>query len=250
MKLLLKRLLNTFGYDIVQVPYPDSLGRKLSDLLRKESVNVVFDVGAHHGEFAMSLRRIGYSGHIHSFEPVADSFSVLQSRASRDQSWFVHHLALGAAAGNRQIHVTCGSAMASFLNSSSYGSSQFERDSQVIHDEEVSVARLDAIFLSTVQGIEAPHCYLKLDTQGWDLEVMEGAKGCLQAICAMQSELSLKPIYDGMPTYLESLETLVNMGFSVAGMFAVKHDSSGAMIEVDCLFINTKAAHLQGTGTL
>lgn len=248
MKLIVKRILNTFGYDIVRRPYPDSLGRHLSNILKSENVNVVFDVGAHYGEFAKLLREIGYLGVIHSFEPVEESFSILQSCANRDQNWVAHKLALGSRPMRQQIHVTRGSSMSSFLDPNRFAREQFVKDSRVSYDEEVCVERLDAVFFSLVEGIEEPRCYLKLDTQGWDLNVMEGASACLNNIYAMQSELSIRPIYDGMPTYIESIEALGKLGFAVSGIFPVKHDSNGAMIEMDCVLINLPLTNPGATG--
>ena len=237
MKLLFKRLLRSWGYDIVRVPYPNSLERHLAYILETKCINVVLDVGGHHGEFAASLRNAGYRGVIHSFEPVSASFTILQARASRDKKWIAHKLALGTSSGERRIHVTSGSSMSSFLNPNAFARAQFMSDSQILHDETVKVSRLDLEFAAIASCVEEPRCYLKLDTQGWDLEVLNGASGCLDKIYAMQSELSIRPIYDGMPTYVDTLQTLSTLGFGVSGMFPVKLDTCGAMIEVDCVLV-------------
>lgn len=239
MKSLIKQLFNTFGLDVVQLPHPDSLGRHLSNLFDRKSVNFVIDVGAHHGEFAKFLRGIGYKGIIHSFEPVKESFLQLQNNASGDVNWFTHQIALGASSQRKNIHVSDSNVMSSFLNTSSFARDQFKKDSVVLYEEEVTVERLDLVFSSLIGKIETPQCYLKLDTQGWDLDVVEGSSACLKYFCAMQSEISFKPIYEGMPTYMKSIETLAKLDFVVSGMFPVKHDVNGAVIEMDCVLINT-----------
>ena len=237
MKNLVKNLLGAFGYDLVRIPYPYSLGRHLQELFSKFNVNIVFDVGAHYGEFAKSLRTIGYTGIIHSFEPVEESFSVLKSCQKNDRLWTAHKLALGSVSEQRRIHVAEGSEMSSFLNANRYSNEQFVEDSKVSHDEEVTVERLDTLSPGLICGIRQPSIYLKIDTQGWDYEVIKGAKRLLGHISAIQSELSFIPIYERMPTYIEVIEVLNSCGFYLSGIFPVKHDASGRLIEADCVFI-------------
>ena len=66
-------------------------------------VNCVLDVGAHHGGFALSLREVGYSGTIASFEPVAATYEVLRERAAGDARWHTFECALGSIDGTTRI---------------------------------------------------------------------------------------------------------------------------------------------------
>src|SRR5260370_31950475 len=59
----------------------------LRQILQQLGISVVFDVGAHVGEYAMRLRELGYRGRIVSFEPQADAFTALARLATRDPRW-------------------------------------------------------------------------------------------------------------------------------------------------------------------
>jgi hypothetical protein len=83
--------------------------------------------------------------------------------------------------------------------------------------------------------------FLKLDTQGFDLEVFKGLGMYTDQVSLIQSEVSLLPIYDGMPHWTQSIEAYEQAGFSVAGMFPVTRTRSGRVIEYDCLLLRERA---------
>jgi len=99
----------------------------------------------------------------------------------------------------------------------------------------VEVKRLDEIFPSVTEGVPAPRVLLKMDTQGYDLRVFEGAVGALEPIVAIQSELSVVPLYAEMPHYTEALATYEARGFELRSMSLVSRTSSGSIQELNCL---------------
>jgi hypothetical protein len=78
-----------------------------------------------------------------------------------------------------------------------------------------------------------------MDTQGWDMHVLEGAVGCLDKIAALQSELSIKPIYQNMTTYQESLKYMNQLGFEMSATFPVTRDNLFRLIEMDCIMVRS-----------
>jgi FkbM family methyltransferase len=203
--------------------------RRLLSFLR---INCVLDVGANHGQFAKELRAIGYSGRIVSFEPLQREFDRMSEHFSHDANWRGYRLALGSDEALMDIHVDRLTVLSSFLNSIA------KHDQQ--RTERVSVKRLDTMFSSVVQGIESPRVFLKMDTQGYDLEVFNGAAGCIAEICGIQSELSVQPLYEGMPHYLEALETYERAGFDLHNLSVVNRESDGGLVELNC-FMRRKA---------
>ena len=89
-------------------------------------------------------------------------------------------------------------------------------------------------------GIRRP--YLKLDTQGFDIEVLEGARQSLPGILALQSEASVIGIYKGMPGYMDTIRYLGDSGFDITGFYPVSRDRSLRLIEFDCVMINRSIA--------
>src|SRR5713226_10094851 len=84
--------------------------------------------------------------------------------------------------------------------------------------------------------------YLKLDTQGYDLEVLRGSVHTLRSIAGLQSEASVIGIYRQMPDFTETIAQLKAYGFDLTGMYAVARDASLRLVEFDCVTINREYA--------
>src|SRR5205814_5174916 len=93
--------------------------------------------------------------------------------------------------------------------------------------EEVEVRCLDTILATCLDGIQSPRIYLKMDTQGFDLEVVRGAESVLARIVALQTEVSFRSIYNEMPGFSESINELQIRGFDVVDFLSVASDGDG-----------------------
>jgi FkbM family methyltransferase len=227
------------GYEIVPTSSGTLLGVHLWKLFRQLDINVVIDVGARLGEYGLWLRRNGYSGQIFSFEPVNENFTALTQRAARDDRWATRRTALGREEGEADINVAARTDFSSFLQPTAYASQTFGSAPEIAGTERVPVKRLDAIFSELLASVPKPRVYLKLDTQGWDLEVLRGASGCLTQIGALQTEISVLAVYEGMPTMAESLDYLSSIGFALSGLFPVSVDEQLRAVEFDCVAVRT-----------
>jgi FkbM family methyltransferase len=234
------------GYEIVQTSSGTLLGVHLWRLFAQLDVNIVIDVGARLGEYGLWLRRNGYNGWIHSFEPVSDNFAELSRRAARDARWVVHNAALGSEAQYAEINVAARTDFSSFLTPTSYAAKTFGPAPEIAATERVRVQTLDEIFGGLIAPIPDPHVYLKLDTQGWDLEVLRGASGCLPRIGALQTEVSVLAVYEGMPTMSESLDYLSSSGFALSGLFPVSLDEQLRVVEFDCVAVRVETVQSGG----
>ena len=103
-----------------------------------------------------------------------------------------------------------------------------------IEQETIAVRRLDDLFADVVGPISEPRVFLKLDIQGYDLQVFEGASRCRDQTGGLQSELSVLPLYDGMPTNLEALSTFQNAGFMLTNVSVVSRAPEGQLQELNC----------------
>ena len=234
---IIRRTYRLLGYDISRwPPLLDELPGHLAGLLPRLGVNCVIDVGAHWGEYGTQLRALGYEGRIVSFEPVGASAERLRERAKDDSSWMVLQVALGRSSESRLMNVPGHSDLASFLEPDEFVLTHFP-DSAIQSREEVQVRRLDELFDECTAGIAEPRVYVKMDTQGWDLEVFAGAAERLDRIVALQSELSVKAINQGMPIYLEALTEYHRMGFELTGLFPISRDERSRIIEFDAVMV-------------
>jgi FkbM family methyltransferase len=213
----------------------ESIGSHLSRLFGQLHINCVFDVGANGGQYGRFLRGLGYRGRIVSFEPVSASFAVLARRRARDSDWKAHRIALGEREESLLINVTAISQFSSFLLPNRYSETRFGPYSSVENTEKVRVQRLASVFEECIAGIREPRVFLKMDTQGYDLNVLAGAGRRVEQVLALQSEVSVKAIYDKMPGYLEAVAKMTSMGFELTGLFPVDRDKELRVIELDCV---------------
>jgi FkbM family methyltransferase len=215
---------------------------QLKDLLHLLSVDCVLDVGANVGQYHEFLRlHVGYTGHIVSFEPIAELFAGLERAARNDPKWTVHRLALGERDRAAAIHVMSERTLSSLLprNEDSLremGYEKYLRETETDRIEEVPVRRLDAI-IDEVVPAGTTGIFLKSDTQGYDMAVIRGASGCLTRLMGIQIELPVREVYRGAPSYLEAIPELTALGFEVTGFVPVQRDATLRVINVDCLMI-------------
>ena len=183
------------------------------------------------------VRSIGYQGRIISWEPVSESYRLLSEKASCDPEWYVNDCALGSADSYSTINVTKGTATASLYMPNAYGQRQFGDKLNIMRREQIEIRQLDEVFDECVAGISNPRVFLKIDSQGHDLEVIKGGGGCLNRIVAIQTEVSVLPIYEGVPTFLESMRCLEDLGFALSSLFPVRHDKCLRLIEMDSIMV-------------
>ena len=79
----------------------------------------------------------------------------------------------------------------------------------------------DALFDEVIAGVNSPRLFLKMDTQGYDLEVVRGALGSLPRVLGLLSEIAAEPAYEGMPLYLELLEVYELPGFRLRSIIEI-----------------------------
>jgi len=212
----------------------------VAGVLRMYRVNVVLDVGANRGQFGSRLRRAGYRGQIISFEPVAGLFAQLEERAASDPKWSVHRCALGREDGTIAINVVPGT-LSSVLAPTGFGANRYAQ-LRAPTTEEVPVRRLDGMLDELLADVPDPRPYLKLDTQGFDLEAFAGLGQRVNQLVGMQSEVAIQVIYEGMPRITDSLPIYEAAGFEISGLFAVSRETRTArVVEYDCVMVRTDA---------
>ena len=208
---------------------------QLQWFLDTRQVDLVVDVGANEGQFARRLRHT-YGGDIISFEPISAPFRRLEEAARNDSRWTVHQFALGSEETTATMHVASDTAFSSLLIPNAFSRQRFRRSASLV-DETVHVKRLDRVLEPLLTAASPKRLFLKLDAQGYDLEVFTGLGKYADRVMVMQSEISLVPIYEGMPHWTESVATYEHAGLSVGGMFPVTRDVDGRVIEYDCLLV-------------
>ena len=223
------------GVDIVRYP-PEIIGvADIAHLLQLNRIDVVLDVGANIGQYAQQIRRHGYRRRIVSFEPVVSNHSSLAKAAARDSAWIVApRMAIGEDDGETEVQVSTYSDMSSLLPATSEAQAAFPR-AGALSAESVKKRKLDGLFHDYVQNDE--RSFLKLDTQGFERRVLDGAEQILPLVYGLQLELSLVPLYEGESLFDELHDWVCSLGFEPY-LFAPGFYSRriGRQLQVDCVY--------------
>lgn len=238
MKQLIRGALNRLGFDLIRTRNSnDNLAKHLANVLNSRNIDCIFDVGANAGQYGLLLREIGYKGHIISFEPVKSVFTVLSEHCEGDDRWACYNYALGDKNEDKVLNVYKSTVFSSFLKANDYSKHIW----QSLNDAEtqtVKVFRLDYVWDSITSSLGGCRNYmLKLDTQGFDEFVFDGARSHLNQIAALQSELSMISVYDGMAPAYAVLDKFHKFGFFISGLYPINRDESLAVIEYDCIMV-------------
>jgi FkbM family methyltransferase len=213
-----------------------AVSQHVAALLSLYRVNCVLDVGANRGQYGRRLRRAGYTGRIVSFEPVQEAFAALQRAAQNDPAWVVHPYALGREDGTIAINVVPGT-MSSVLAPTRFGARRYAQLRDPV-ERAVEVRRLDALLDGALAGLAAPRTYLKLDTQGYDLEVFSGLGERVDELVGMQAEVAVMQIYEGMPRMPEAVAVYEKAGFEITALYPVSRQARTArVLEFDCVMV-------------
>jgi FkbM family methyltransferase len=209
--------------------------RRLFDLL---DIDCVFDVGANLGQYGNFLRRqVGFGGLIVSVEPLSACAARLRAMVADDPLWQIHQVALGAEPGRLPINVTHSSDFSSFLEPDA-SAIDLSAANHTVSVEEVEVMTFDALVMEVRKTHSPQRIYLKMDTQGYDLEVMKGVRSAEDSILALQSEMSVIPIYRGMPDHNTAMQSLMARGYHLSGLFNVTVEN-GFLVEYDCVMVRS-----------
>jgi FkbM family methyltransferase len=206
----------------------------VATLLGEERVNLVVDVGANLGQFALWIREVGYRGRILSFEPLALAHQSLNCVARRDALWTVApRMALGNASGDVDIHVSRNGVSSSILPMLT-AHQRAAPDSAYVQTETIALNPLDEV----CPLVPEDRLLLKVDVQGYEKNVLDGASRVLKHCRAIIVEMSLVPLYDGQSLALELWEYLMSLGFHACYFTPGFRDPrSGRMLQMDGVFV-------------
>ncbi len=241
LKARLNSVLRSRGLTLVSDWEADELyaARHLRKLMELYKVDCVLDVGANPGQFRDFAVSAGWLGPVISFEPVSTYYEAIASRASG--TWKCFRYALGNENCEKQISVFDSPGLASIRAADIESMNAFLPRGSVrqVRSETVTVRRVADVF-AEVAG-SARRVLLKIDTQGYDLEVFRGAAEVLDKICVLWAEVSFLPIYENAPAFAETISEFGTRGFQVSGMFPVTLDKSLRAVEFDCALVRANA---------
>ena len=212
--------------------------RMLADLRRQGIAPAsIIDVGANTGQFAVTARFLYPDAEIIAFEPNEGAFQELKRHLGRMRGVELRRMALGDTVGTLEFRLNADNRSSSILPIGKAHLDAFP-DAREVGVERVPVSTLDQE-LETLQLAEP--CLLKLDVQGYESSVLEGARKTLKRVQFVVLETSFSPLYEGERPFTEMLVMMSEMGFEFLRPIGyLSHPKSGEILQMDALFMSRK----------
>ena len=231
MRRMLRRLVRNTGFSRRIAP-------NFAEVCAANQIGIVLDVGANDGGYGRELRDSGYSGCIHSFEPNPSAFKRLSASIAKDSLWSAVPYGVGQETGSLDLNISEADVFSSFKELNDFGAKS--DNAKVVDTVEAKVVRLDDYLTEHPELLARP--YLKIDTQGFEREVLEGLGNMLHEMIAIQVETSLVDSYVGETDWLESMQYMRDAGYEVATMVCNSSIPSKARVrEFDIVYVRKDA---------
>jgi FkbM family methyltransferase len=216
----------------------DSAVKRFAKICNSMEVLTVFDVGANVGQFSKDIRRHSFKAKIYSFEPVQETFIKLVSNFRNDSEWRGIKKGVGRYTGTLEINLSANAGLStSFMEMGEQHLIDFP-DSRYIGTETVEVTTIDAQ-ISDLK-IQPSKLAVKIDVQGFELEVLWGMTTYIRDIRCLLIEASLVPLYLGEPTLSEIIAFLESHNHRVVDVFRGVQSRTGQLLQVDLISVNLK----------
>jgi FkbM family methyltransferase len=221
MRKLLKRLIYSLGWETIS---RNAFGRDIYQDIRQIIGNenlTLFDVGANVGQTIQAFQEKFNTSEIHAFEPGSLAFSQLSSKFSSVENVTVNMLALGSTTEKKTFHENTYTEMSSFLQLGDIGWGRIQSLT------EVPVMRGDEYCMSkSITKIDL----LKIDTQGFDFEVIKGFSAMLEvgAVHIVYFEVTFMELYDNLPNFGEIYQYLTSFGFHLVSFYGIGYRDNRA----------------------
>jgi len=198
----------------------------------------VVDIGANCGQFALISRKCFPDARIDSFEPLAEPADRFEKVFGGDSHVHLHRCAIGAEKATMTIHVSERDDSSSLLPIGKNQSELFP------HTGEREVRETPVLPLDEAMDADclSSPALLKIDVQGFELEVLKGCRTMLERFAWVYVECSFVELYEGQALAAEVIDYLAQQGINLAGVYNMTYDSKGIAIQADFLFDHGKKA--------
>jgi FkbM family methyltransferase len=215
----------------------------LRRLLHSFDIDCVFDVGANYGQYARMLRsHAGFKGLIVSFEPIPDAAAELRRLARGDDRWVIEEFALGAQEGVQNFHIMNDSQFSSLSEPEHSEVPAFREWNSPARTVPVAVDTLNSAFRRLQEKHAFKRPFLKMDTQGFDIEVLKGGADVARKFLGLQSELAIKKLYQQSVDYREALAIYESLDFELSAFVPNNVGHFPVLVEMDCIMIRRDLA--------
>lgn len=200
--------------------------------LSKYDFDCVLDVGANKGQFALFSRKTFPNCRIISFEPLISPGRIFTRLFERDPKTRLVAAAIATNSGAITMHITEQDDSSSPLDLDE--SQQKIFGSRVVETREVPCGPLKQFLAKDELG---SHTLLKIDTQGFEMEVLRAAEDVLDKIEAIYCEVSFICLYKGQALASDVIAFLKQKEFDLRGVYNLALDKHAGPVQADMLFL-------------
>jgi FkbM family methyltransferase len=203
-----------------------------ASVLRKLDYDLLLDAGANKGQFTLMSRHVKPYVPVQAFEPHPGEAETFRNVHGRDHMVKLHELALGDREETLPLLVSNRADSSSFLRPSAVLPKIISGTEPSGTTLAVPVVPLDAL-PSAWQG--AGKALLKIDVQGFELNVLKGAAEALRHCAYVYVECSEITLYEGQALRGDVARFLSEQGFREAGRYH-EDEYEGRLVQADYLF--------------
>lgn len=193
----------------------------------------IIDVGANSGQFSKVATNFYPNAKINAFEPLPNLYPKIEKLFSANKNITTHNLALGNEVGVIKFNKNNYGHISSILEISA-DNIHYPKQENDLEQIDVQIKTLDS--MSLLDKENSGITLLKLDVQGYELEVLKGGEETLKNINYVVIEANLEQLYTNQPSLNLMNEYLDSKGFEIKGMLDFNLGSSNKYIEIDLLF--------------
>jgi len=230
-------------YDIITVPGIYKARRngiyfsiyKMLYKIKRQGIEpkTIIDVGASIGMFTKAANYLFPEAIIHSFEPLKSSFAKMKSLIGDNKNVKMYNFALGEKNEHTAINESSYEYSSSILEMSDEHKNAFPYTAESTK-QEIDVKILDEVFDD--KAIEKP-VLIKLDVQGYELNVLKGATNFLDKCDYIIIELSFKELYKQQPLFHDIYSFLVDKKFMLMDIIDYSRNAvTFELLQVDAVF--------------
>lgn len=187
---------------------------RITMLLKDQGIDLVIDIGANTGQFAESLYDFGYRGRTISFEPVAEAHREISARSAAYPQWTVaERMAIGERDGEIEFHITDDTKFSSVLPIEDSFSAHNTK-SAIVRKEMLPIRQLDQVIEQYAPDWKTATILLKIDTQGYEQQVINGAQQVLASAKGLKIEIPVYKMYQHAQLgFYETIHLVEKEGF-------------------------------------
>ena len=245
MKILkkgLKKILGSFGYEIQKRGLSDNFEILKKIINKNDNINI-FDVGANEGRWIDRAVNNFNNPFIHAFEPADKEFNILKNKYSSKKNIILNNCALGEIKEEKEFNINYKGSLSSFYDV--YESTDWfkrQQNNKKLFDKNFTLKK-EKVKIDTIDNyVETKNIkiidIIKIDTQGYEKFIIEGAKQYLKNCKILYCEVSLKEVYTSAPLWFEIIDILKLQGFEIASIengFTEKLNNN--LLQADIIFV-------------